>query len=76
MKDKKIVDKEMEEERYVNKVSAPGNIQSSTKASSMNNDVSCIYNNENHAVGSKIINEDGREYICSPDGTWQVQEKK
>lgn len=76
MKDKEIVDKKMEEERYINKVSAPGNILSSTKASSMNNDVSCIYNNINHGVGSTIINEDGREYVCSSDGTWQIKEGK
>ena len=76
MKDKKIVDKEMEEARYVNKISAPGNIQSSTKASTMNNDVSCIYNNKNHGVGSVIVNEDGSEYVCSSDGTRQVNYKK
>lgn len=75
MKDKKIVDKEMEQARYVNHISAPGNIQSSTKASSLKNDVSCIYNNKNHGVGSTIKNEDGSEYICSEDGTWQVKDK-
>lgn len=75
MKDKKIVDKEMEEARYINDISAPGNILSSTKASSLNNDVSCIYNNKNHGVGSVITNEDGSKYVCSEDGTWQVKDK-
>lgn len=75
-KDNKIVDKEMEQARYVNKISAPGNILSSSKSSPMNNDVSCIYANKNHGVGSVIINEDGRQYVCSSDGTWQVKEKK
>ena len=75
MKDKKIVDKEMEQARYVNKISAPGNIQSSTKASTFNNDVSCIYNNKNHGVGSVIVNEDGSEYVCTEDGSWQVKDK-
>lgn len=75
MKDKKIVDKEMEDARYVNPISAPGNIQSSTKASTANNDVSCIYNNQNHGVGSVIVNEDGRKFVCSPDGTWQIKDK-
>lgn len=73
--DKKIVDKEMEQARYVNNISAPGNIQSSTKASILSNDVSCIYNNKNHGVGSVITNEDGSEYICAEDGTWQVKDK-
>lgn len=73
--DKKIVDKEMEQARYVNNISAPGNITSSTKSSSSNNDVSCIYNNRNHGVGSVITNEDGSQYVCTNDGTWQVKEK-
>lgn len=76
MKDKKIVDKEMEQRRFVNEISAPGNIKASTKASSMNNDVSCIYNNQNHGVGSTIVNEDGKEYVCSIDGTWQIKGDK
>mgnify|MGYP001016194489 CR=1 FL=1 len=76
MKDKNTIDKETEQERSVNEISAPGNILSSSKSSSMNNDVSCIYDNKNHGVGSVIINEDGREYICTSDGTWQVKEKK
>ena len=54
MKDKKIVDKEMVQARYVNQISAPGNIQSSTKASTMNNDVSCIYNNRNQINTLKL----------------------
>lgn len=72
MNQKNIVDKEMEKVRNVNVVSAPGRLMSSTKAASNNNDVSCIYDNQNHAVGSKIINEDGREFICSQNGTWQI----
>lgn len=74
-KDKKIVDKEMEQARNVNIISAPGNIKSSADASPLNNDVSCIYDNRNHGVGSVIINEDGREYVCAADGTWQIREK-
>ena len=66
----------MEEARYVNKISAPGNIQASTKAFLMKNDVSCIYNNKNHGVGSVIINEDGREFDCTEDSTWQIKDKE
>lgn len=69
---KKIIDKEMEEVRNVNVISAPGRLMSSTKADANNNDVSCIYDNQNHAVGSKILNEDGTEFICSNNGTWQI----
>lgn len=76
MKDKKLTDKEMEEARYINNISAPGTMLSSRKASPMNNDASCIYDNKNHAVGSTITNEDGREYVCTDDGTWQVKGKK
>lgn len=72
MKDK---DKQMEETRNVNIISAPGNIRSSVKASISNNDVSCIYGGENHGVGSVILNEDGSEFICTSDGTWQIQKK-
>lgn len=76
MKDNKLTDKEMELVRTKNNISAPGTILNSTAASPMNNDASCIYDNQNHDVGSTIVNEDGREYVCTSDGTWQVKEKK
>lgn len=31
----------------------------------------CVYDHKRHAVGSKIINEDGSEAICSEDGSWR-----
>ncbi|WFA09342.1 hypothetical protein [Tissierella sp. Yu-01] len=71
----KVTDKEMEKVRDINIISAPGRIISSQKTTEQNNDVSCIYDGQNHGVGSVIINEDGRKYICSNDGTWQVQDK-
>lgn len=54
-------------------LSAPGNIVTQSNiVGNAGTDAFCVYNNERHAVGSKIINEDGREYLCSQDGSWQV----
>lgn len=54
-------------------ISAPGNIiHRSAVVGNAGTDAFCVYNNERHAVGSIIENEDGREYVCSPDGSWQV----
>ncbi|MDF2675928.1 MAG: hypothetical protein K0Q97_218 [Bacillota bacterium] len=35
----------------------------------------CIYNNQSHAVGSRIKNRDD-EYICTEDGSWQEKDSK
>ena len=31
----------------------------------------CVYDHKRHAVGSKIINDDGTESICTADGSWK-----
>jgi hypothetical protein len=31
----------------------------------------CVYEHKRHAVGSKIINKDGTETVCTDDTTWQ-----
>ncbi|HEY5586066.1 MAG TPA: hypothetical protein VIK78_16440 [Ruminiclostridium sp.] len=31
----------------------------------------CVYDHKRHAVGSKIINGDGTESVCTDDGSWQ-----
>jgi hypothetical protein len=31
----------------------------------------CVYDHKRHAAGSKIINEDGSESVCSEDGSWR-----
>ncbi len=72
---KNITDKNMEKVRDINRISAPGNIISSKRTTEKSNDVSCIYNGQNHGVGSTILNENGREYECSSDGTWQIKKK-
>ena len=62
-----------EDNLTVNTVSAPGNtILTSNVVGNAGTDAFCVYNNERHAVGSRIENEDGREYVCSNDGSWQV----
>lgn len=74
MKDRKLTEKEMEEERIKNNISETGTMLSSLISSKMDN-VSCINDNKNHAVGSTITTEDSIEYKCTDDGTWQVVEK-
>ncbi|MHB8064955.1 MAG: hypothetical protein ACYDG2_20425 [Ruminiclostridium sp.] len=31
----------------------------------------CVYDHKRHAAGSKIINEDGSDSVCSEDGSWK-----
>jgi len=31
----------------------------------------CVYDHKRHAVGSKIINDDGSESTCTKDGSWK-----
>lgn len=31
----------------------------------------CVYEHKRHAVGSKILNHDGSETVCTDDTTWQ-----
>lgn len=31
----------------------------------------CLYDHKRHAVGSKIINMDGSESVCSEDSSWK-----
>ena len=31
----------------------------------------CVYDHKRHAVGSKIMNEDGSETVCTDDGSWK-----
>jgi len=31
----------------------------------------CVYDHKRHAVGSKIINDDGSESVCSEEGSWK-----
>jgi thiamine biosynthesis protein ThiC len=40
-------------------------------AGNADKDPFCVYDHKRHAVGSKIINEDGSESICTKDGLWK-----
>lgn len=31
----------------------------------------CVYDHKRHAVGSKVISEDGSEMTCTEDGSWK-----
>lgn len=57
----------------VNVITPPDDIQtvSSKPVGTADEVPSCIYAHKRHAVGSKIINRDGSETVCTKDGTWQ-----
>jgi len=31
----------------------------------------CLYDHKRHAVGSKILNQDGSETVCTEDSSWK-----
>ena len=31
----------------------------------------CVYDHKRHAVGSKLVNGDGTESVCTDDGSWK-----
>jgi hypothetical protein len=35
----------------------------------------CVYDHKRHAVGSKIVNDDGPDSVCSADGSWKNVQK-
>jgi len=58
----------------VDNISAPHNLISSTSiVGDASKNTFCVYDNKRHAVGSIIVNEDEKEFICSQDGTWQIK---
>lgn len=62
-----------EDKINLNIISPPNEVKNLTNApvGNASKDAFCIYNGIRHAVGSKIINKDGTETICTEDGTWQ-----
>lgn len=65
-------DHKKEDELYVNKITPPDDVKKASGKPSGNADKDpfCVYAHERHAVGSKIINQDGSETVCKEDG-WQ-----
>jgi hypothetical protein len=57
----------------VNIITAPNDIKavSDKPIGNASENPSCIYDHKRHAAGSKIINTDGSEMICSKEGSWK-----
>jgi hypothetical protein len=43
----------------------------SQKRGNADKDPFCVYDHKRHAVGSKIMNDDGSENICTEEGSWK-----
>lgn len=58
---------------YINEIAEGNEVKSISKNAVGNAEQEpfCVYNHKRHAVGSKIINDDGSESICKEDGSWQ-----
>jgi len=60
---------------YINLISGPDDIRpiSKTPAGDASKDPFCVYAHKRHAIGSKIINNDGSETVCTAhnNGSWQ-----
>lgn len=35
----------------------------------------CVYNHKRHAVGSKLVNDDGPDSVCTEEGSWKNVQK-
>ncbi len=59
----------------VNVITAPNDIKAISNApvGNASRDQFCVYAHKRHAIGSKIINNDGSQTICTTenDGSWQ-----
>ncbi|MDP4180422.1 MAG: hypothetical protein Q8942_04935 [Bacillota bacterium] len=57
----------------VNIITSPNEIKavSDKPVGTASKDPFCVYGHKRHAVGSKIINEDGSETVCNKEGSWQ-----
>ena len=61
----------------INKISVTNEVEriSGKPAGNAEKDPFCVYDHKRHAVGSKIINEDGSETICQENGSWKNRKK-
>lgn len=59
---------------FVNSIATPNEVKKVSKEQKgrADTDPFCIYANQKHAVGSKIMNRDGTETICTEKG-WQKE---
>lgn len=67
--------KKNEGELYVNNISSPTDIKAvfNSPVGNAEKDIFCVYAHKRHAIGSKIINNNGSQSICSTEnqGSWQ-----
>lgn len=60
----------------VNTITSPNEIKHGSQVKgNADQEAFCVYANERHAVGSKIVDIDGRETVCTPKG-WQQNPDK
>lgn len=59
----------------VNKIDSDNTVtaMSNKTVGTADNSPFCLYNHKRHAAGSKLVNEDGSESVCSTDGSWKNQ---
>ncbi|MEL7646662.1 MAG: hypothetical protein AAGU76_01145 [Sedimentibacter sp.] len=60
---------------FVNVITQPNEVKSVSKrpVGTAADNTFCVFNNQSHAVGSVIKNQDG-DYICTADGSWQKKD--
>lgn len=58
---------------FVNKITPENTVRPTSQKDSGNaaKDTFCVYNHKRHAVGSKLINDDGPDSVCSADSSWK-----
>lgn len=44
---------------------------SQNSAGNAEKDPFCVYDHKRHAVGSRMVNRNGNESVCTKDGTWK-----
>ncbi|HEX2924747.1 MAG TPA: hypothetical protein VHP38_00565 [Ruminiclostridium sp.] len=59
----------------VNDISQENEIKQVSKKTIGNagKDPFCVYDHRRHAVGSKIVTENGLESVCSEEGSWKTK---
>jgi hypothetical protein len=64
-----------EDKLYVNLITAPNDIKaiSDNPVGNAAKDPFCVFAHKRHAIGSKIVNNDDSQTVCSTesDGSWQ-----
>jgi hypothetical protein len=66
-------DNKKQEDITVNIIKSENDVKAVSQKAEGNadKDVFCVYGHKRHAVGSKIISNDGPESECSKEGSWK-----